>query len=116
MFGKYFDVGEKRDFGSAFMFFVMNLVLLVGLSSVFVHFFGFTGWVENSASFFEGSQVHTIIGSLFVLWIGGMIVSKRGMTANFIAILMVIAGLYLAWSFSVILGLVPIALLTTMDK
>jgi|DeeseametaMP1893_FD_contig_31_86697_length_390_multi_7_in_0_out_0_1 hypothetical protein len=118
MFGKYFDVGEKRDFGGAFMFFIVHLILLVGISSVALHFFAMTGMVDAGiGGFFEGGQFHTIVGSLFVMWLGGMMVSKRGKNNDIMSVIMVIAGIYLAWTFSVILGLVPIALMTTIhDK
>lgn len=116
MFGKSMDLTAKRDMTGAFMFFVAHLVVLVGVSSVLVHFLGMVGMVEGGAGFFEGGEVHTLIGSLFVLWLGGMVLSKRGMTSDTMSIIVVAVGLYLAWTSSVILGLVPIALLTTMGK
>lgn len=117
MFGKTLDLGMKRDFMGAFMFFLVHLVILVGLSTVAIHFMDMAGMMEGSAgSFFEGGSMHTLIGSFFVLWLGGSILHKRGMTSDTMSIIMVVAGLYLAWTSSVILGLVPIALLTTLGK
>lgn len=117
MFGKTLDLAAKRDFVGALGFFVAHLVILVGASSVLVHFLGMVGVVDGSiGGFFEGGEVHTMIGSLFVLWLGGMVLAKRGMTSDIMSIIIVGVGLYLAWTSSVILGLVPIALLTTIGK
>lgn len=116
MFGKSLDLGAKRDAVGAFMFFIAHLVILAGVSSVLVHALGMVGLVEGVGGFFAGGEVHTMIGSLFVLWLGGMILHKRGNTSDILSIIVVMVGLYLAWTSSVILGLVPIALLTTMGK
>ena len=116
MFGKAMDLRAKRDLMGAFMFFIAHLVLLAGVSSVLVYGLGLLGMVEGVGGFFEGGEVHTIIGSLFVLWLGGSILSKRGLTSDLISIITVGVGLYLAWTSSVMLGLVPIALLTTIGK
>lgn len=113
MFGTS-DVGAKRDVFGAFMFYVTNLVILAGLSTVLVHVLGMAGVVENAGNFFEGGDVHTLVGSIFVLWLGGMVLSKRGATSDIMSILMVAVGVYLAWDANVLLGLVPVALLTTM--
>jgi hypothetical protein len=116
MFGKTLDLAAKRDMMGAFGFFVAHLVILVGASSVLVHFLGMVGMVDGVGGFFEGGEVHTLIGSLFVLWLGGMVLAKRGLTSDIMSIIIVGVGLYLAWTSSVILGLVPIALLTTISK
>jgi hypothetical protein len=50
------------------------------------------------------------------MWLGGMILTKRGQTSDILSILVVAAGVYLAWTTGVMIGLVPIALLTTMGK
>ncbi len=115
MFGNS-DVGAKRDVMGAVMFYVAQLILLAGLSTVLVHFLGMAGVVESAGSFFEGGEIHTLIGSIFVLWLGGSILVKRGATNDIMSILIVAAGVYLAWDSSVLLGLVPVALLTTMGK
>lgn len=116
MFGKYFDVGAKRDFMGAFLFFVVHLMLLVGFSTVLVHFFGVTGLSGAEGAFFEGGEIYTHIGTLFVLWLGGTIAYKRGMSNDIMAMMIVAAAVFAAWTYGPILGLVPIALLTTMDK
>ncbi len=116
MFGNSLDLGAKRDFMSAFMFFVAHLMVLVGVSTVLVHFLGMVGVVEGGGSFFAGGETYSLIGSLFVLWLGGSVLAKRGLTSDTMSIIIVMIGLYLAWTSGAILGLVPIALLTTISK
>lgn len=116
MFGNSLDLGAKRDFMGAFMFFVAHLMVLVGVSTVLVHFLGMAGVVEGGGSFFGGGETYTLISSLFVLWLGGSILAKRGQTSDMMSIIVVMIGVYLAWTSGAIIGLVPIALLTTMGK
>lgn len=117
MFGKLTDVGEKRDFVGAFTFYVANVVVLAGVSAVLVHALGMFGVVEGaSGNIFESGTVQTQIGSLFVLWLGATILTKRGLTSDMMSIIIVGAALYLAWTSSVFLGLVPLALLTTINN
>lgn len=116
MFGNSLDLGAKRDFMGAFMFFLAHLMVLVGVSTVLVHFLGMVGMVEDKGSFFGGGETFTMIGSLFVLWLGGSVLAKRGLTSDIMSIIIVMIGVYLAWTTGAILGLVPIALLTTITK
>lgn len=116
MFGKSMDLGAKRDVVGAVVFFLANLVVVAGLSTVLVHFFGMTGIVTASGSFFDGGAVYTTIGTLFTLWLGGMVLTKRGMTNDIMSIIVVMIGVYLAYTQGIMLGLVPVALLTTMNK
>ncbi|MCB1556518.1 MAG: hypothetical protein KDJ15_04305 [Alphaproteobacteria bacterium] len=117
MFGKTLDLGVKHDFMGAFLFYLTHLVLLVGLSTVTVFVLGHVGLIDGTVgTFFEGGHVHTVIGSLFVLWLGGTILHKKDLTGDMMSVLVVMVGLFLAWTTSVLLGLVPIALLTTMGK
>ena len=116
MFGNSLDLGVKRDMSGAFMFFVAHLMVLVGVSTVLVHFLGMAGLVEGGGSFFGGGETFTLISSLFVLWLGGSILAKRGLTSDIMSIIIVMIGVYLAWTSGAILGLVPIALLTTIGK
>lgn len=113
MFGNS-DVGAKRDVMGAVMFYVSQLIVLAGVSTVLVHFLGMAGVVENAGHFFDGGHVYTLIGSIFTLWLGGSILSKRGATNDLTSFVIVAVGVYLAWTSGVMLGLVPIALLTTI--
>jgi hypothetical protein len=100
----------------AFWFYVLSLVLLVGISTTLVHFLGMVGVVDGGGSFFAGSEIHTLIGSLFVLFVSGLILTHRKMTSDIFAVLLTVVAIYLAYTTSVMLGLIPIAILTTIKK
>jgi len=116
MLDKILDVGHVRSTMGAFWFYVLSLVLLVGISTTLVHFLGMAGVVDGAGSFFVGSEIHTLIGSLFVLFVSGLILSSRKMTSDIFAVLLVVVGTYLAYETSVMLGLIPVALLTMIKK
>ena len=116
MFGKTVDLGEKRDVMSAFSFYVVQLVALVGFATVMAYFLGMAGVVHDTGNFFDGSHYYTVVGSAFTLWLGGSILSKRNATNDVLSILIVAAGVYLAWTSSVMIGLIPIAVLTTIGN
>jgi hypothetical protein len=110
------DVGHVRSGIGAFWFYVLSLVILVGISTTLVHFLGMVGVVEVSGSFFSGGEIYTLIGSLFVLFVSGLILSHRSLTGDIFAVLLVAVGIYLAYTTSVMLGLIPVALLTMLKK
>lgn len=116
MFGKILDVGAHRSTMEAVWFYILSLVLLVGLSTTMVHFLGMVGVVDGVGSFFGGGEIHTLIGSIFVLMVSGLILSSRKMTSDIFAVLVAGVGIYLAYTTSVMIGLIPIALLTTLKK
>lgn len=116
MFGKAMDGTESRDVMGAVTFYFIQLVMIVGLSTVLAHFFGMAGVVDKVGGFFEGGQFHTVLGTAFVLWLGGSILSKRGSTSDLMSVLVVTAAVFLAWTSSIVFGMIPIALLTTMGK
>lgn len=116
MFGKSMDPSAKRDVMGAVTFYVAHMVVLAGISTVLVHMLGMLGVADASGSFFAGGDTFTLIGSIFVLWLGGMTLHARGMSGDILSVLIVVAGVYLAWDQNVLLGLVPIALLTTMSN
>jgi len=117
MFGKVLDLGVKRDVLSAVIFFLVHLTILVGLSTVLVHYMGVIGLIDVvTGTFFDGGTMHTLIGSVFVLYLGGMTLTKRRLTNDLMSIIIVSAAVYLAWTTSVVFGLIPIALLTTIGK
>ena len=115
MFGNV-DVGAKRDVMGAVTFYVTQLIVLAGISTVLVHFLGMAGVVENAGGFFEGGETYTLIGTMFTLWLGGSILSKRGATNDLTSFVIVAAGVYLAWTSGIMMGMIPIALLTTLGK
>lgn len=117
MFGKILDVGSHRSLSQAIWFYVLSLVLLVGMSTTLVHFLGMVGVVDGTVgTFFSGGEVHTLIGSIFVLMVSGLILTSRNMTSDIFAVLVAGVGIYLAYTTSIMIGLIPVALLTTLKK
>ncbi len=116
MIGKILDVGHSRTTTEAVVFYVVSLVMLVGVSTTLVHFLGMMGVVEGSGSFFAGSDLYTMIGSLFVLMVSGLILTHRKLTNDIFSVLLVGLAVYLAYDMSVMVGLIPVALLTTLKK
>tara|TARA_B100000508_G_C11411126_1_gene253319 strand:- start:298 stop:648 length:351 start_codon:yes stop_codon:yes gene_type:complete len=116
MIGKILDVGHVRSTVGAFWFYVLSLTLLVGISTTLVHFLGMVGVVEGTGTFFTGSEIHTLIGSLFVLFVSGLILTHRKLTSDIFAVLLTVVAIYLAYDTSILLGLVPVAILTTIKK
>ncbi len=117
MIGRILDVSTHRSTMDAIWFYVLSLVLLVGLSTTLVHFLGMAGIVDGTVgSFFGGGEVHTLIGSLFVMSVSGLILTSRKMTSDIFAVLVAAVAIYLAYTTSVMIGLTPVALLTTLKK
>jgi len=116
MFGKILDVGSVRSTTGAVWFYLLSLVMLVGLSTTLVHFMGMMGVVDVSTGFFTGGEIYTLIGTTFVILISGLILSSRKMTSDMFGVLLVAIAIYLSYTTSVMLGLIPVALLTTIKK
>jgi hypothetical protein len=100
----------------AFWFYVLSLVVLVGVSTTLVHFLGMAGVVEGGGSFFAGSSIYTLIGSVFTLLVSGMILSHRKLTSDIFAVLLTVVAVYLSYTTDVMLGLIPVAIMTTIKK
>ena len=116
MIGKILDVGHVRSTTGAIWFYVLSLVLLVGISTTLVHFLGLAGVVETTGTFFTGSEIHTLIGSVFTLFVSGLILTHKKLTSDLFAVLLTVVGVYLAYTTGILLGLVPVAILTTIKK
>lgn len=114
MFGKVLDVGHHRTTTEAVWFYLISLTLMVGVSTTLVHFLGLAGVVDGTGSFFGGGELFTLIGTVLTLMIGGLILSSRNLTSDIFSVLVVGVGVYLAYTSSVMIGLVPVALLTTI--
>lgn len=114
MFGKILDVGHHRTTWDAVVFYFISLTVMVGVSTTLVHFLGLAGVVDGTGSFFGGGEIYTLIGTVLTLMIGGLILSGRNLTSDIFSVLVVAVGVYLAYTSSVMIGLVPVALLTTI--
>ena len=116
MLDKILDVGHVRSTIGAFWFYVLSLTILVGVSTTLVHFLGMAGVVDGGGTFFGGSGIHTLIGSIFTLLVSGMILSHRKLTSDIFAVLLTVVAVYLSYTTDVMLGLIPVAILTTIKK
>ena len=117
MIDKILDVGHVRSTTGAFWFYVLSVVLLVGISTTLLHFLGLVGLVEaTSTSFFAGSTLHTLVGSIFTLFVSGLLLTHRKLTSDIFAVLLTVVAVYLSYEVNVLLGLVPVAILTTVKK
>ncbi len=115
MIDKILDVGHVRSTMGAFWFYVLSVVVLVGISTTLLHFLGMVGIVDGgSASFFAGSTLHTLVGSIFTLFVSGLILTHRKLTSDIFAVLLTVVAVYLAYTTDVMLGLIPVAILTTI--
>ncbi len=114
MFGKILDVTHHRTTTEAVWFYFLSLTLMVGISTTLVHFLGMAGVVDTTGSFFGGGEVYTLIGTVLVLMISGLILSGRNLTSDIFSVLVVAVGVYLSYTTSVMIGLIPVALLTTI--
>lgn len=118
MFGIFGNVGHRNDLTGAVGFYLVFTIMLVGLSTFMGHYLGVLGLIDGSSigSFFEGGGVHTLIGTGWVLMLSGLVLSKKGLTSDLFTVLIAIIGVYLAYTTSVMLGMVVVAYLTTLGK
>ena len=112
MFGNMLDVKSVRSTTGAFWFYVMSVIVLFGS----IHVLDVTGILAAIGSVFTGHDIHTLIGTAFVMVISGLIVSGRNLTSDLYAIVLTLLGVYLSYTTDVMLGLIPVALLTTVKK
>ncbi len=115
MFGRMLDVNVTRTTTEAVWFYIMSLVLLVGLSTVLGHVLSITGVATGVGTFFEGSHIHTLIGTGFILVLSSLILTGRKLTSDLFSILLVGIAVYLSYTTNVMLGMIPVALLTTLS-
>jgi hypothetical protein len=116
MFGKIIDTSHTRTTTEAVWFYIASLILLVGISTVLVHVLSMVGIVSGVGSFFDGGNIYTLIGTGFVLLLSTMMLTSKKLTSDLLSILLVGVGVYLAFTSSVLLGMIPVALLSTISS
>ena len=67
-------------------------------------------------SFFEGGEIHTMIGAGWVLVLSSMVLTGKKMTNDIMSVVIALVGVYLAYTVNVMLGMVVVAYLTTLGK
>lgn len=112
MFGKYTDLVGTKTLGGALGFYTFFTIFFVGLSTVLLHILGVAGVGE----IITGMSMTTLISSVWVLFLSTMVVSGKGLTKDLLSIVLVILGTYLAFKMGVIVGMIPVAILTMLKK
>lgn len=112
MLGKVTDINATRDITGAVGFYFVTSIFMVGLVSVLVHLIG----LMNVASFLGGIDASVAVGTGWVLLLSSLILSKKNLTGDIFAVLLSLIGIYLAFTTSALLGMIPVAILTMMKK
>ena len=117
MFSHVTNLAHHRSVMEAVGFFLVYTVLLVGLSTFLGHYLVSFGILEGSVgSFFDGGNIHTMIGAGWTLLMSSMILTKKKMTSDIMSVVIALVGVYLAYTVNVMLGMVVVAYLTTLGK
>lgn len=117
MFNHLTNLAQHRSISGAMGFFLFHVVLLVGLSTFLGHYLVSLGIIDGSVgSFFEGGDVHTLIGAGWTLVLSSMILSGKKMTNDIMSVVIALVGVYLSYTVDVMLGMVVVAYLTTLGK
>ncbi len=116
MFSKYTDLKSTRGLMEAVSFYLVYTIFLVGLSTFLVHILGLLGVVGTVGTVFAGGMVHMVIGLIFILLLGSLVISEKGLSKDFLSIVLILIGLGLGYELSIFLGMVPVAILTMVKK
>lgn len=116
MFGflKSLDVTKTHSVTDAVWFYITGLIVMVGFTTVLGYVLGHLGLVDKVGSFSDGGTTYTLLGTGFVLLLSSLILSGRKLTGDLFSIVLVGIAVYLSFTMSLILGLVPVAILTTI--
>ena len=114
MFGKSLSFDSKRVW-DALTYYVVQMIVLVGVSTVLVYALGMFGVVEGGGGFFDGGEIYRLIGTAFVLLIASGILYSKGLSNDMFAFAMTALAVYLAWDTNILLAMVPVALMSTFD-
>lgn len=117
MFSNITNMNHTRTVMEAVTFYLFYTVLLVGLSTFLGHYLVTLGIIGGTVGgFFDGGNIHTMIGTGWVLVLSSLILTAKKMTSDIMAVVLTMVGLYLAFTINVMLGMVVVAYLTTLGK
>lgn len=115
MFTHITNLAQSRSMTQAVGFFLFYTVLLVGLSTFLGHYMVTFGLIEGTVgSFFDGGNIHTLIGTGWTLILSSMILSGKKLTSDLMSVLIAMVGVYLSYTVDVLLGMVVVSYLTTV--
>lgn len=117
MFHHLTNLAHTRSITEALGFFLFHVILLVGLSTFLGHYMVTFGVIDGTVgSFFDGGSIHTMIGAGWTLVLSSMVLTGKKLTNDMMAVLIMLVGVYLAYTVNVMLGMVVVAYLTTLGK
>jgi hypothetical protein len=117
MFTHITNLAQVRSITQAIGFFLIYSIVLVGLSTFLGHYLHVLGIIDGVVGgFFEGGEIHTLIGAGWTLILSSMVLSGKKLTNDMMAVIIAIVGVYLAFSVNVMLGMVVVSYLTTLGK
>ncbi len=117
MFTHITNLAHTRSTMEAIGFFLFHTILLVGLSTFLGHYLVTFGVIDGVVGgFFEGGEIHTMIGAGWTLILSSMVLSGKKMTNDMMAVIIALVGIYLAYTVNVMLGMVVVGYLTTLGE
>ncbi len=117
MFTHLTNLTTTRSITDAVGFYLFHAILLVGISTFLGHYLVNFGVIDGTVGdFFEGGEVHTMIGTGWVMILSSMILSGKKLTNDIMAVVIALVGIYLAFTVNVLLGMVVVSYLTTLHK
>lgn len=116
MFHTMTDITKTRDIFGSLMFFVGMSIILLGVTTLAGHVIGALGVGDSVTGVLGGMGVSTLIGTLFILVSGGSILHHKKLSSDTLSIIILLTGVYLAYSTSVFLGLLLVSYLTTVQS
>ncbi|MCE7887056.1 MAG: hypothetical protein DYH13_06100 [Alphaproteobacteria bacterium PRO2] len=117
MFTHITNLAHTRSITQAFGFYLFYTILLVGLSTFLGHYLVSLNIIDGTVGdFFGGGEVHTLIGTGWVMILSSMILSGKKLTSDLMSVIIALVGIYLAYTVNVMLGMVVVSYLTTLGK
>lgn len=117
MFTHLTNLTTTRSITDAIGFYLFHVILLVGISTFLGHYLVTFGVIDGTVGdFFTGGEVHTLIGTGWVMILSSMILSGKKLTNDMMSVIIALVGIYLAYTVNVLLGMVVVSYLTTLKK
>lgn len=117
MFTHLTNLTMKRSLTDAISFYIFHAILLVGLSTFLGHYLVTFGVIDGTVGdFFAGGQIHTLIGTGWVMILSSLILQGKKLTNDMMSVIIALVGIYLAYTVNVLLGMVVVSYLTTLNK